>query len=107
MSSRSKSDSKPWVGRKNRNRSRKTPPPLRLDHPGQSLQVASACSLLARRNRPAEFELALDDWAEFGLSRFSASRGLDELERAELVSVGRMSGRSPIVTIVDATAAND
>ena len=46
------------------------------------------------------------DWAEFGLSRFSASRGLDALERAELASVGRMPGRSPIVTILDATGAN-
>ena len=36
------------------------------------------------------FLLALEDWGEFGLSRFSASRGLDELERAEMVSVGRM-----------------
>ena len=54
--------------------------------------------------RSAEFELALDDWAEFGLSRFSASRGLDTLERAGLVSVVRRPGLPPIVTIVDATA---
>jgi hypothetical protein len=32
--------------------------------------------------------------------------GLNELERAELVSVGRMPGRSPDVTILDVTAAN-
>jgi hypothetical protein len=63
--------------------------------------------LLAGWNRSAEFELALEDWAEFGLSRFSASRGLDELELAELVSVHRMPGRSPVVTILDATAANE
>jgi hypothetical protein len=44
--------------------------------------------------------------AEFGLSRFSASRGLDELRRAELVSAGRMPGRSPVVTIRDANATN-
>ena len=72
--------------------------------PGKSLQVASVCWLLAGWSRSAEFELALDDWAEFGLSRFSASRGLDELERAGLVSVGRMPGRSPVVTILDASA---
>jgi hypothetical protein len=36
----------------------------------------------------------------------SASRGLDELERAELVSVGRMPGRSPVATILGASAAN-
>jgi hypothetical protein len=39
-------------------------------------------------------------------ARFSASRGLDKLERAELVSVGRMPGRSPVVTIPDLTGAN-
>jgi hypothetical protein len=74
--------------------------------PGRSLQVGAVCWLLAGWNRSAEFELALHDRAEFGLSRFSASRGLDILERAELVSVGRMPGRSPIVTILDANATN-
>ena len=44
-----------------------------------------------------------DEWAEFGLSRFSAFRGLDELER---VSVGRVPGRLPTVTILEAIAAN-
>ena len=34
------------------------------------------------------------------------SRGLNELQRAELASVGRMPGRSPGVTIVDGTVAN-
>ena len=67
--------------------------------PGKTLQVASVCWLLAGWNRSAEFELALDDWAEFGLSRFSASRGVHELERAKLVSVGRMPGRCPIVSM--------
>jgi hypothetical protein len=75
--------------------------------PGKTPQVASVCWLLAGWSRSAEFELAWDDWAEFGLSRFSASRGLDELERAGLVSVGRMPGRSPIVTIVNAPRRTD
>ena len=74
--------------------------------PGKTLQVASVCWLLAGWNRSAEFELALHDRAEFGLSRFSASRGLDELERAGLVSVGRIPGRSPSVTILDTDAAS-
>ena len=38
--------------------------------------VGAVCWLLAGWERSAEFELALDDWAEFGLSRFSASRGI-------------------------------
>ena len=63
--------------------------------------------LLRIWNRSAEFKLALDDWAKFGLSRFSASRGLDTLEGAELVSVGRMPGRSPVVTILEAAAADE
>jgi len=66
---------------------------------GKSLQVGAVCWLLAGWSRSAQFELALDDWAEFGLSRFSASRGLDTLERAGLVAVARRSGRSPFVTV--------
>ncbi len=69
--------------------------------PGRSLQVASVCWLLAGWERAAEFELALDSWPEFGLTRFSASRGLDGLERIGLVSVARTPGRSPTVTIQD------
>jgi hypothetical protein len=69
--------------------------------PGKSLHVGTVCWLLAGWERSAGFELALESWPDLGLSRFSASRGLDELERAELVSVARMSGRSPVVTILD------
>jgi hypothetical protein len=69
--------------------------------PGRSLQVASVCWLLAGWSRSADFELALDSWADFGLSRFSASRGLDELERAGLVTVGRRPGRPSAVTILE------
>jgi hypothetical protein len=71
--------------------------------PGRSLQVGAVCSLLAGWSRSAEFELALDCWAEFGLSRYSAHGGLDGLERIGLVSVGRTPSRSPVVTILDAT----
>jgi hypothetical protein len=75
--------------------------------PGKSLQVASVCWLLAGWERSADFELALGDWAEFGLSRFSASRGLDTLEGAGLVAVARRPGLSPVVSIRDpGTEAN-
>jgi hypothetical protein len=70
--------------------------------PGKSLLVGAVCWLLAGWSRSAEFEMALDDWPELGLSRFSASRGLDTLERARLVSAVRRSGLSPIVSILDA-----
>jgi hypothetical protein len=56
---------------------------------------------LAGWERSADFELALNDWAEFGLSRFSVSRGLDNLEGAGLVSAVRRPGRAPIVSILD------
>lgn len=69
---------------------------------GKSLHVGAVCWLLAGWERSADFELALDGWSEFGLSRFSASRGMNELERAKLVSVARSPGRSPIVTIREA-----
>lgn len=72
--------------------------------PGKSLQVASVCWLLAGWERSADFEVALDDWAAFGLSRFSASRGLDELERAGLLAAVRRPGRSPVVSILDPPA---
>jgi hypothetical protein len=74
--------------------------------PGRSLQVGAVCWLLAGWERSAEFELALNDWAEFGLSRFSDSRGLDTLDGARLVSTVRRPGRSPVVTILDATQRN-
>jgi hypothetical protein len=61
--------------------------------------VPAVCWLSAGWGRSAEFELASDGWAEFGLSRFSASRGLGELERAGLVSVVRLPGRTSGVTI--------
>jgi hypothetical protein len=66
---------------------------------GRSLQVASVCWLLAGWSRSADFEMALDGWAEFGLSRFSARRGLDTLECAGLIHVVRRPGRTPIVTL--------
>ena len=69
--------------------------------PGKSLHVGAVCWLLAGWERSAGFELALDGWADLGLSRFSASRGLEELEGAELLSVVRGQGRSPIVSLLD------
>ncbi len=74
-------------------------PAFRL--PGKSLHVGAVCWLLAGWERSAAFELLLGGWADFGLSRFSASRGLDELERAGLVSVTQRTGRSPAVCILD------
>lgn len=51
--------------------------------------------------------MAWDDWAEFGLTWFSASPGLDELKRAELASVARMPGMPPVATILEATRTKE
>jgi hypothetical protein len=56
---------------------------------------------LAGWKRSAEFEFVVDDWAEFGLSRSSASRGLQALEQAGLVSVVRRPREASIVTLLD------
>ena len=69
--------------------------------PGRSLHVGAVCWLLAGWERSASFELALGGWADLGLSRFSASRGLEQLEGAKLVSVRRMRSRSPVITLLD------
>jgi hypothetical protein len=69
--------------------------------PGKAIQVASVCWLLAGWNRSAEFELGLSEWKEMGLSRFSASRGVECLRRAGLVAVVERPGRQPMVTLRD------
>jgi hypothetical protein len=65
-------------------------PALRL--PGPALRVAMACWLVAGWERSAEFELALGQWGELGLSRQAAGRGLRSLEGAGLVEVTRPRG---------------
>ena len=62
--------------------------------------MGAVCWLLAG------FELALEAWANLGLSRFSASRGLEEVERTKLVSIGQTPDRSPVVTVLDIGAAS-
>jgi hypothetical protein len=73
--------------------------------PGKALQMAALCWCVAYWGYSAQFELAMYDWPEFGLSRFSACRGLRALEGAGLVSVVRRPGLSPIVTLLDAKEA--
>jgi hypothetical protein len=69
--------------------------------PGKSLHVASVCWLLAGWERSACFELTLAGWQDFGVSRFSVSRGLDQLEQAGLVSVSRIQRRSPLIALLN------
>jgi DNA-binding transcriptional ArsR family regulator len=72
---------------------------------GPSLRVAAVCWLVAGRRRSAEFELGLSEWAELGLSRFAAGRGLHALERAGLVSLRYRPGGSPLVTVQEASCS--
>jgi hypothetical protein len=60
-----------------------------------------ACWFQAGWEKSAVFELALSDWTELGMSRFSAARGLAKLEGADLISVDRRSGLPPLVTLRD------
>jgi hypothetical protein len=69
--------------------------------PGSTLRVGAVCWTIAGWCRSAEFTLALDRWAELGLSRFAVFRGLNQLDDAGLVSVDRRPGRSPVVTLRD------
>jgi hypothetical protein len=71
---------------------------------GRSLQVGAVCWLLAGWEQSAEFSLVRAPWSDFGLSRFSAYRGLQELKQTGLIEVTRASGRSPIVMLQDQEA---
>jgi hypothetical protein len=74
-------------------------PCLRL--PGKAAHLAMAVWFLAGREWAAQVELAGLNWADFGLTRFSAYRGLEALEKAGLVVVTRRCGQPPLVTILD------
>jgi hypothetical protein len=71
--------------------------------PNPALRVGAICWAVSSRERSAEFALGLNQWAEWGLSRFATSRGLGSLEQAGLVTVVHDSGRPPIVTLREST----
>lgn len=69
--------------------------------PGQALAVGLALWLKARLAKSAEVGFSLSRSEELvGVKRDAASRGLDALERAGLISVVRGPGRMPRVTIL-------
>ncbi|MFO0957089.1 MAG: hypothetical protein U0800_06430 [Isosphaeraceae bacterium] len=69
--------------------------------PGKALHVGAVCWLLAGWERSARFSLILDDWAEMGLSRYAAARGLGWLAEAGLVISARGPRNGKIVTLTD------
>jgi hypothetical protein len=71
--------------------------------PGKALHVGLALWYRAGRQRKqVGVDMSLSAIArEFGFHRTQASRGLEELEEARLVSVERAAGRKPRVTILE------
>lgn len=74
--------------------------------PGKSLQVGLAVWFRAGTTKSREVALTRALAAEFGVDRYAKARALDHLEQAGLVSVQRISGRNPVVTIFDAEEAS-
>jgi DNA-binding transcriptional ArsR family regulator len=72
-------------------------PALRL--PASAVRVGMACWLQAGWERSARVEFAPGDWADLGLSRFSAGRGLRSLAGAGLVTRHERPGRPAVVTL--------
>lgn len=70
--------------------------------PGKALAVGVELWHWAGRMKSTRVKLNLSRFADRGISRFSAARGLAALERAGLVRCARGSGRTPVVTLLDA-----
>ena len=70
--------------------------------PGKALHVALALKFLEGLTRSRKISLSNRILVLFGVDRFAKARGLKELEKADLISVARKQGCSPVVTILTA-----
>ena len=103
----------PWprsVGPKRSGRFLKGPIPLcwltrAAALPGKALHVAIALWYRAGMQGTAGVSATNVLAAEFALDRHAKSRGIRALERAGLVAVTRVGGRSPVVDLLDVEAA--
>jgi hypothetical protein len=68
--------------------------------PGKALHVATVTWFLAGMKNSAVIRLSVSKLHMLGVRRHSAYRALKALEGAQLISVERHTGRSPIVTIL-------
>ncbi len=68
--------------------------------PGKALCVALVIWYLAGLNKSRVVKLSSKILKGFGVDRYSKSRGLKSLEQVGLVSVERLPGRNPKVTIL-------
>ncbi len=69
--------------------------------PGKALHVGLAIWYLIGLKRTSTIKLAPSVVRKFGASRDSGYRALKSLEVAKLVSVKRLNGQAPIVTVLD------
>ena len=69
----------------------------------QALQVALLLWLEAGMRKHRTVKFREKDGAEMGMSIDTARRGLRQLEKAQLVTITKLPGRSLIVTLNDAT----
>lgn len=67
--------------------------------PGRSLHVALALWYLAGLKRSMTVSVSNRALESFGIDRFAKRRALDWMEKAGLVRVEKVNGRSPTVTI--------
>lgn len=70
--------------------------------PGKALHVALVLKFLEGVTRKQKMPLSNGILRIFGVDRFAKARGLKELEQADLISVARKQGCSPMVTILTA-----
>jgi DNA-binding transcriptional ArsR family regulator len=68
---------------------------------GKALHIAIALWFRVGLTRKREVRLSLTRVQELGISRSAASRGLNALEDAGLVTVVRRPGRNPVVTLLE------
>src|SRR5262249_23168429 len=71
---------------------------------GKALHVGVEIWFQIGLKRSSEVALSLSRFKKSGISRSAASRGLAKLERAGLVSVIRLPGRKPVVTVLHGPA---
>lgn len=69
--------------------------------PGKALHVAIAIWFLAGVNRSSTINLSVSVLRQMGVARNAYYRGLELLEKAELISVARHRGRLPEVIILE------
>src|SRR5207244_10885202 len=73
---------------------------LAMSLPGKSLHVGVMLWFRAGLEQANTVALSMSRFEQVGVSRFSASRGLRQLEKANLVKLDTGKGRNPRVTIL-------